>query len=349
MKPLSKQLTIIGAGPGGFTAAFLAADNGFKVTLIDAEPRLGGTCLHEGCIPSKTLLSIAKTIDQSKAAKKFGVHFDEPQINLEEINAFKRGVILKLSNGLSQLCKQKKIELVQGLASFIDSKTIKIQKPDGSVQELTFKKCIIATGSQPITLPFIPAGSKHVMFSSQALELKEIPKTLLVVGGGYIGLEMATIYAGLGSQVTICEITEGILGGTDKDLTAVLLRSLQKKISDIKLSTAIKDIVSLDDGIEVTFNDAGNITKQRFDKILIATGRKPKLDVLRLKHTKVQVLNNGFINVKKGQQTDDKNIYAIGDVAPGPMLAHKASYEANIAVDHILGKKINTGQPIIPG
>lgn len=344
----STQLAIIGAGPGGFTAAFLAADNGLKVTLIDAEPRIGGTCLHEGCIPSKTLLSLVKTIDQAKAAERSGVRFGAPQINLDEVNTFKKGVISKLAGGLQQLCKQKKVEFINGTANFVDSETLAIKKPDGSNQQLTFKKCIIATGSQPMTLPFIPASSKHVMFSSEALELKKIPETLLIVGGGYIGLEMATIYAGLGAKVTICEITENLLGGTDADLVTILLRTLKKKIPDIKLSTAIKEVASFDNDVEVTFNCAGNITKQRFEKILVAAGRKPNLSSLHLEKTKVRVLNNGFVKVKKGRQTDDKNIYAIGDVAPGPMLAHKASFDANAAVHHIARRKFDDGEAMIP-
>lgn len=345
----STRLAIIGAGPGGFTAAFLAADQGFKVTLIDAAPHLGGTCLHEGCIPSKALLSIVKTIDQAKTAENYGVRFTAPQIDLNKINSFKSGVISKLSNGLLQLSKQKKVEFIQGTASFIDSKTLEIKKANGEKQTLAFQKCIIATGSQPTTLPFVPQDAKHIMFSTQALALADIPETLLVVGGGYIGLEMATIYAGLGTKVTVCEVTENLLGNTDADLTSVLMRNLRKKISDIKLSTAIKNIVLFDNDAEVTFNCAGNITTQRFRRILIAAGRKPKLSDLHLENTKITILPNGFIKTKKGQQTDDKNIYAIGDVTQGPMLAHKAAFEADVAMHHIRRKKITAAAPTIPG
>lgn len=345
----STQLAIIGAGPGGYTAAFLAADQGFKVTLIDTTPHLGGTCLHEGCIPSKALLSIVKTIDQAKAAENFGVQFNAPQIDLNKINDFKNGVISKLSNGLFQLSKQKKVEFIQGTASFLDSKTLEIKKANGEKQTLAFQKCIIATGSQPMTLPFVPKDAKNVMFSTQALALADIPETLLVVGGGYIGLEMATIYAGLGTKITVCEVTENLLGNTDADLTSVLMRSLRKKISDIKLSTSIKNIVFFDNDTEVTFNCAGNITTQRFHRILIAAGRKPKLSDLRLEKTKVAILPNGFIKTKKGQQTDDKNIYAIGDVAQGPMLAHKAAFEADVAMHHIGRRKFTAAAPAMPG
>jgi len=342
------QLAIIGAGPGGYTAAFLAADQGLEVTLIDSNPLLGGTCLHEGCIPSKTLLSVVQTINRARDAQECGIHFNEPKINLEELLAFKKNIILKLSTGLGQLCKQKKIRFVQGSASFADSKTLTIKKPDSTATILAFEKCIIATGSQTIKPDFVPDGLPGIMYSSQALEVAEIPENLLVIGGGYIGVEMASIYTGLGAKVTICEIMPNLLTGADADLIAIVLKSLKKKVSAIKLSTSVKKISSSGKGFEVTFAHEGNETKESFAKILVAIGRKPNVDHLHLDKTKITQEKNGLIKVSSQKQTGDQNIYALGDIVCGPMLAHKASHEATIAVNAILGKKEAQLNNIIP-
>ncbi len=347
-KPTSPHLVIIGAGPGGYTAAFLAADQGINVTLIDTRSSLGGTCLHEGCIPSKTLLSVVHTLAHAKEAKEWGIYFEEPKINIEEIRQFKENTITKLSTGLSQICKQKKIQFIIGKASFVNSKTITIEKIDGTSQTLSFDKCIIATGSKPIKPQCVPERLANVLFSSQALELKEIPQTLLVVGGGYIGVEMASIYAGLGTQVTLCEIMPNLLSGTDQDLVAIALKSLKKKMTNIKLSTSMEKISIVNNGLEVTFNCQGTKTKELFAKILVATGRKPNVASLHLENTKIKQEKNERIKVKAHYQTDDDTIYAIGDVVDGPMLAHKASYEATIVIDAIAGKKINQDNAMIP-
>jgi len=343
-----KQLVIIGAGPAGYTAAFLAADQGLSVTLIDQDPLLGGTCLHRGCIPSKTLLSIVQTMDKAKRSRDCGVHFQDPQINLDEIRTFKKNVVAKLSAGLTQLCKQKKISFIQGATHFINSNTISIERPDGTKEDLEFQKCIIATGSSAASLPLSLPASPLIMSSAEALELKDIPETLLIVGGGYIGLEMATIYAGFGSKITICEAMDSLLAGVDQDLVSVFLRTLKKKTNDIRLETKVTALDIASDAVTVTFNHQGVKSQQNFQRVLIATGRKPNLSSLNLKNTKVQILANGFIATKNGQQTHDKNIYAIGDVVEGPMLAHKAAYQATIAIDAIVHKRIAKGDSYIP-
>ncbi|MFA6378761.1 MAG: dihydrolipoyl dehydrogenase [Candidatus Omnitrophota bacterium] len=342
------QLVIIGAGPGGYTAAFLAADQGLKVTLIDYNPLLGGTCLHQGCIPSKALLSVVQTINRAQEIKGCGIHFQKPEIRLEELLTFKKNIVSKLSTGLSHLCKQKKIRFVQGSASFASSRTLDIRKLDDTIETIEFEKCIIATGSQAIKPPVIPQELPGIMFSSEALELKEIPESLLVIGGGYIGLEMASIYAGLGTKVTTCEMMSTLLSGTDQDLVAVVLKSLKKKGLSTKLSTTVKKIMPAVNGLEVTFDHANKEEKESFSKILVATGRRPNTESLRLENTKIQQEKNGFIKINANHQTEDKDIYALGDVVCGPMLAHKASYEATIAISNLTGKKDEHAHAIIP-
>lgn len=342
------QLVIIGAGPAGFTAAFLAADQGFSVTLIDQDPFLGGTCLHRGCIPSKTLLSLVQTIDKAKKASGYGIHFQDPQVNLDEIRSFKHSVVTKLSAGLLQLCQQKKVVFLQGTASFINSTTISVKKSDGSEEILRSKHVLIATGSVPSPLPLSYQPSPRIMSSNEALDLVEIPKTLLVVGGGYIGMEMASIYAGFGSQVTICEATDNILSGVDQDLVTVLLRNFKKKVSGIKTSTTIKSITTNNTGVDIIFVDKKGESQQTFDRVLIATGRKPNTAALGLAHTQVQLTDKGFIQTNAYGQTHDKAIYAIGDVSEGPMLAHKAAHQAMLVVDSLSGAEQPETNAIVP-
>ncbi len=345
---IQTQLAVIGAGPGGYTAAFLAAEQGLTVTLIDRNPLLGGTCLHEGCIPSKTLLSVAKTVSHALEARTCGIYFKEPTIRVGELAAFKENVIAKISAGLAFLCKQKKVQFIQGDASFISAHSLAIKKLDGSTETIDFENCIIAAGSKPIRPSIVPEGLSGVMFSAEALLLKDIPENLLVVGGGYIGLEMASIYAGLGSKVTICEMLPNLLNGTDPDLVSVLMKNMKKKVNAIKLTTSIKKISAVDKGIKVTFEQKGIETEEAFTKILIAAGRKPNVEDLNLSVAKVQQEKNGLIRINADHQTDNEHIYAIGDVVRGPMLAHKASYEAVLAVQVILKDKKTRLADIIP-
>ncbi|HQL41737.1 MAG TPA: dihydrolipoyl dehydrogenase, partial [Candidatus Omnitrophota bacterium] len=346
--PPTKQLVIIGAGPAGFTTAFLAADQSLSVTLIDQDPVLGGTCLHRGCIPSKTLLSLVQTINKAKKAKDCGIHFQDPEIDLDEIRSFKKGVITKLSAGLMQLCGQKKITFLQGSASFINSTTISVKKPDESKETLEFERCVIATGSLPAPLAVDFQPSLRIMSSNEALDLIEIPKTLLVIGGGYIGMEMASIYAGFGSQVTICEAMDNVLTGIDQDLVAVLLRTFKRKINDIKTSTIIKSMTANSAGVDVIFTNSKGEVRQTFDRVLVATGRKPNTAALGLGNTQIQLTEKGFIQTNAFGQTHDKAIYAIGDITEGPMLAHKASYQATLVVDSLFGTEQPKTKTAIP-
>ncbi|MDP8264096.1 MAG: dihydrolipoyl dehydrogenase [Candidatus Aceula lacicola] len=342
------QLAIIGAGPAGYTAAFLAADKGLKVTLIDATGKLGGTCLHHGCIPSKALLHVAKIISGAKNASGIGVTFGEPSLDFEKIASFKDKVIARLSGGLNQLLKKRSITLIEGAATF-SSETSLAVKTKGETITLNFEKCIIATGSLPAN-PFADAQKDdRVIFSEQALELKTIPKKILIIGGGYIGLEMATVYSNFGSDVTICELMPTLLPGADQDIISVLSKKLSLTLSNIYTSTAVENYQQTDQGILVIFDGPeGKIFEETFDQVLIATGRVPNTENLNLSKANIPLDENGFIKTDKSNQTPVKNIYAIGDVAGGLLLAHKASDEAHRIIEFILNPSNDQAQGIIP-
>ncbi|MFA5059667.1 MAG: dihydrolipoyl dehydrogenase [Candidatus Omnitrophota bacterium] len=350
MPEISKhtKLVVIGAGPGGYVAAFLAADLGVEVTLIDAESNPGGVCLYRGCIPSKAFLHIAKVLDEARELKNCGVEFSEPTISASKIRDWKQNMISKMTSNLGQLCKLRKINYIQGRATFVDSKTLKIDRANGAQENLTFDHAILATGSRPITLPDLP-DSKRILNSTTALELADIPKTLLVVGGGYIGLELGTVYAALGTKVSVVEMTPGLLPGGDKDLTNILAKRLQKVFQDILLETKVTKIEEANNGLKVSFEASDKKqTQQEFDKVLIAIGRKPNSSGLGLENTKVKIDKKGFILINAQRRTDDPSIYAIGDVAGEPMLAHKASHEGRVAVEAILGHKVAFEPKAIP-
>lgn len=347
---MQKDLVIIGAGPGGYAAAFHAADKGKNVTLIDQDDVLGGVCLNRGCIPSKALLHIAKIITESREAKDLGLEFDAPKIDLEKIRAYKTGVIQKLTGGLAQLAKQRKVEFIQGRASFLNSSTLSLKKSDGTNEEIHFNHAILATGSLPIGLPFAPVSDK-IWDSTTALELKSIPEKLLVIGGGYIGMELATVYQALGSAITVVEMTPSLLPGADRDLSMILHKRAKSLFQDIKLSTKVTAIEKSGNNFSVSFEtDKGETSQEEFDNILISIGRKNVFDELGLKNTKITLTDNQkFIQVNAQRQTTDSNIYAIGDIAGNPMLAHKASAEARVAVEAIIGEKTGFDPKAIPG
>lgn len=343
------QLAVIGGGPGGYAAAFLAADLGMNVTLIDLEKNPGGVCLYRGCIPSKALLHIAKLIHEAEEAKKWGVEFGEPKIDLNKIRDFKNGVVNKLTGGLGQLCKQRKVNYINGKASFVNSNTLSVAKVDGTIEEVIYEKAILATGSVPATIPGFPVDSPRVMDSTSALEINDVPAKLLVIGGGYIGLELSTVYASLGSKVTVVEMLPGLLPGADRDLVAVLERRL-KTILD-KVYTETKVVELKDTGKSVVVKLEGkNVTEpeQTFDKVLVSIGRKPVTSGLGLENTKVKVNQRGFVVVDKQLKTEDPSIYAIGDIVGGAMLAHKAAAEGKVAVEAILGHKVAFEPNAIP-
>jgi dihydrolipoamide dehydrogenase len=348
----STQLVVIGGGPGGYAAAFFAADMGLSVTLVDMEPNPGGVCLYRGCIPSKAMLHVAKVASEAKHASHWGLTYAEPTIDLDKLREFKNGVVGKLTGGLGQLSKQRKITYIQGKASFVDAKNVSIEPAGGgAAQSLAFEHAIIATGSYPTKIPGLSIKSDRVMDSTGALDLPEIPKTLLVVGGGYIGLELGSVYAALGTKVTVVEMTDGLLPGADRDLVTFLARRLETTLHKILLKTRVTGMEDAKNGVKVLMEGEGLADAdkaQTFDRVLVSIGRRPNSAVPGLDKTGVTVTDRGFIQVDGALRTTAPNIFAIGDVVGEPMLAHKASHEARVAVEAIMGHKVAFEPQAIP-
>jgi len=336
----TRQLVVFGAGPGGYAAAFTAADLGLKVTLIDREPNPGGVCLYRGCIPSKALLHVAKVIADARHAQEWGVEFGEPQIDLDKVRAWKNSVIAKLTGGLGLLSKQRKIEYIQGDASFLDSHTIEVDRKDGPTQKILFERCILASGSCSAWLPSIPRDSRYVMDSEGALDIESIPGTLLIVGGGYIGLEQGDAYVGLGSKVTVVEALPQIMSWGDPELVAILRKRLEKRFDGILVRTKVVEARERDGRMWVRFEGEGLDKKEgTYDKVLVAVGRRPNSDHIGLDKTQVQVNERGFVQVDQQCRTSDPAILAIGDVTPGPQLAHKANHQGAVAAEVAAGRE----------
>lgn len=345
----SLNIAVIGGGPGGYAAAFLAADLGMSVTLIDPEVNPGGVCLYRGCIPSKALLHIAKLIEESHQAKDWGIEFAAPKIDLTRLRSFKENVVKKLTGGLGVLSKQRKVRYVQGRAAFENSTTLRVTKADGSEESLSFDRIILATGSRPAIVPTLKLDTPRMMDSTGALNLEDIPGSLLVVGGGYIGLELGSVYAALGTRVTVVEMLPGLLPGADRDLVLPLHKRLEKMFESILLNTTVAAVKDEGNGIRATLKaQDGNSQEKVFDRVLVSVGRKPNSEIPGLEKTRVQVGQRGFIQVNKQLQTDDPSIYAIGDVVGEPMLAHKASHEGRTAVEAIAGEKVAFEPHAIP-
>ena len=343
------KIAVVGGGPGGYAAAFLAADLGMTVTLIDPEVNPGGVCLYRGCIPSKALLHVAKLIEESHQAKDWGIEFAAPKVDLARLRSWKEGVVKKLTGGLGLLSKQRKVRYVQGRAAFESSTTLRVTKSDGTQESLTFDRIILATGSRPAIVPTLKLESPRMMDSTGALNLEDIPGTLLVVGGGYIGLELGTVYAALGTRVTVVEMLPGLLPGADRDLVIPLHKRLEKMFDGILLNTTVAAVKDEGSGIRATFD--GPEVKERekvFDRVLVSVGRKPNSEIPGLEKTRVQVGPRGFIQVNKQLQTNDPGIYAIGDVVGEPMLAHKAMHEGRVAAEAIAGHKVAFEPNAIP-
>src|SRR5436190_13008722 len=343
------HIAVVGGGPGGYAATFLAADLGMRVTMIDPEINPGGVCLYRGCIPSKALLHVAKLIDESQHAENWGVEYSRPKIELARLRGWKEGVVKKLTGGLGILSKQRKIEYIQGRAAFENSATLRVSKISGDDESLGFERIVLATGSRPATIASLKLESLRVMDSTSALDINDVPKTLLVIGGGYIGLELGTVYAALGSRVSVVEMLSGLLPGADRDLVLPLHKRMEKIFDSILLNTTVASIKEESNRIRVSFD--GPEVKERekeFDKVLISVGRKPNSEIPGLEKTKVQVGTRGFIQVNKQLQTNDAAIYAIGDVVGEPMLAHKASHEGRTAVEAIAGHKVAFEPSAIP-
>ncbi|MCD6186821.1 MAG: dihydrolipoyl dehydrogenase [Desulfuromusa sp.] len=338
--PEHVQLVVIGAGPGGYAAAFKAAELGLAVTLIDPEINPGGVCLHRGCIPSKALLHIAKLVSEAEESAQIGVGFAKPTIDVERICSWKNEVVEKLTGGLGSKVQKMKINYLRGTAQFKDSRTLTVTLVDGAIGELVFEQAILATGSRPIMLPGVEAESQRIIDSTGALELTDIPRSLLVVGGGYIGLELGSAYAALGSKVSVVEMTNGLLPGCDRDLVSVLKRRLDKKFDSILLNSKVVGLKEEKRGVSVTLEDKhGEQSNKRFEKVLIAIGRQPNTESLGIENTAIIMDKKNFIIVDGQQRTAEPHIFAIGDIAGEPMLAHKASAEASVAAEAAAGRK----------
>jgi len=338
---MNTQLCVLGGGPGGYAAAFLAADLGMQVTLVELEPQLGGVCLQRGCIPSKALLHVAKAMAEARQLTEWGVTFGQPTIDIAAVRGRKEKVVAMLTGGLKLLAGKRNVTVVRARAKFENSQTLSLEPVAGSPladNRLTFEHCIIATGSSPARIPAFDLPTHRVMDSTGALSLPDVPESLLVVGGGYIGLEMGTVYASLGSRVTVVEMTDGLLPGADRDLVKPLQKRLSGTFEGIYLNTKVASLVDCQDSIEVTFDGDVPQKVRRFSRVLLCVGRKPNTANLGLENTGVKVNARGFLQVDKQLRTTDPHILAIGDVAGEPMLAHKAAHEGKTAVEALAGQ-----------
>jgi dihydrolipoamide dehydrogenase len=343
------QLAVIGGGPAGYAAAFLAADLGLEVSLIDPEINPGGVCLYRGCIPSKALLHAAKVIDEARAAKAWGLNFSGLKIQHTRLREWKNDVVARLTGGLGQLVRQRKINYLQATAAFQDNRTLAVQAVSGGQSSLAFEHAIIATGSETARLPQFDLDSDRLLDATTALDLAEIPQKLLVIGGGYIGLELGTVYGALGAKVTVVEMTPGLLPGADRDLVRILQKRLANRMASILLQTTVTSLKIQKNGVKVIFEGPDVDQNARiFDKVLLAVGRRPNSAGLGLVNTKIEVDGRGFIKVDAQRRTAEKHIFAIGDVAGEPMLAHKASHEGRVAAEVIAGRRVVYAPAAIP-
>jgi dihydrolipoamide dehydrogenase len=344
----SVQLVVVGAGPGGYTAAFLAADLGLSVALVDPEVNPGGVCVYRGCIPSKALLHVAMLLDESRHAKAWGVDFGEPKIDVARLRAFKDAVVKKNTGGTGQLVKLRKIQYLQGRAEIVDAHHLRVKLVAGGEEDVQFEHAILATGSTPAIPPALKVDDPRVMDSTVALEIPDIPKSLLVVGGGYIGLELGSVYAALGSAVTVVEMTPGLLPGADRDLVDVLAKRVALTMKSMLLETKVVQMTPEAGGIRVKFDGKADPGEQVFDRVLVCVGRRPNSKIPGLERTSVQVDQRGFIMVDEQRRTHEPSIFAIGDVVGEPMLAHKASHEGLVAVEVMAGENVAFAPRAIP-
>ena len=331
----TRDVVVVGAGPGGYAAAFRAADLGKKVTLIDKDKELGGVCLNRGCIPSKALLHISKTILDAQDLSKMGVHFDKPTININKVRNHKNKIVTKLNRGISHMAKARGVEVICGEASFLSNHELEV-KTESENLNLLFENCIIATGSRSINLPGLPQSSR-LLTSKSALDLENIPGSLLVVGGGIIGLELGQVYSSLGSKVTVVEFLPNLIAAADTDIVKPLQNQLEKQFKNIYLSSKVVSVEEKNNKLKVSIQKNGKITSESFDKALVSVGRKPNTDNLQIGNTDILIQKDGFIPVNEYQQTNLENIYAIGDIVGNPMLAHKATHQGKVAAEVCAG------------
>ena len=348
MSDFAPHLVILGAGPGGYPAAFLASEMGMKVTLVDLESQPGGVCLHYGCIPSKALLHATHSLHVAQEAATFGIQFSSPEINLDKLRQWKGTVIGKLTRGLSQIARARDVTFVQGRGRFLNDQTLRVVAND-ELTDIEFDYAVVATGSRPLVPESLRLASDYIWDSTDALSVPEIPDSLLVVGGGYVGLEMSSIYGALGSRITIVEATNGLLTGVDSDLVDVMAHQLENYVENIWLNTTVSKLVETADGIIATFSGPdANLVEIPFDRVLMSVGRAPNIENLGLQELDIKLSESGFIQTDKQKRTSVSNIFAIGDVAGGVMLAHKASHEARVAVEAIAGLPSEWEPPVIP-
>ncbi len=338
MENQTAEVLVLGAGPGGYTAAFRAADLGCRVVLVDREPALGGVCLNVGCIPSKALLHAAKVIADARDMGEHGITFGSPSVDLDRLRAWKDGVVGRLTGGLAGLAKQRKITTIRGYGRFTSPRQLEVELAEGGTVTVGFEQAIIAAGSQAATLPFMPASDPRVMDSTGALEVGEVPRRLLVVGGGIIGLEMATVYHELGAKVTVVELLDQLIPGADRDVVAPLARRIGRQYENIFLRTRVTGVEAGPEGLVVSFDGAKAPPTDTFDRILVAVGRRPNGEIVDAERAGVTVDPQGFIPVSKQLRTNVPHIFAIGDVVGPPMLAHKAMHEGRVAAEVIAGK-----------
>ncbi|WP_435103128.1 dihydrolipoyl dehydrogenase [Arhodomonas sp. AD133] len=342
------DMLVIGAGPGGYSAAFRAADLGLKTILVERYPSLGGVCLNVGCIPSKALLHAAKIIDEAEFFAENGLEFGTPKIDLEKLGAWKDKVVGKLTGGLKGLAKQRKVEVVTGQARFVDDHRVEVVDDNGENRPLTFRNCIIAAGSRPAAPPGFDLDHPRIMDSTDALKLEDIPERMLVVGGGIIGLEMATVYDALGSKITVVELLDGLMAGADRDIIKPFHKRIGKRYENIFLNTKVTGIEPGDDSVKVTFEGDKAPAEDTFDRVLVSVGRRPNTDLLNLEATGVEVNEQRCIAVDEHLRTSVPHIYAIGDIVGQPMLAHKAVHEAHVAAECAAGEKSAFDARVIP-
>lgn len=347
MKPIKADLVVLGAGPGGYAAAFYAADLGKKVILVEQEKRLGGVCLNRGCIPSKAYLNATKMIHEAELSTKRGIEFAAPKIHLDRLRAWKESILNKLGQGISTLAEKRGVEVMIGRGYFEDSKTLRVETEDGQ-KFLQFERAIIAVGSKPALPKAFDLGNKRIMTSTEALELEEVPENLLIVGGGYIGMELGTVYAALGSRIVLVEALPAILAGADADLARPVARYAEKHFKEVRLNTKVSKMATSGKHIKVQMEFGGKPLEELYDRVLVSVGRVPNCGDLGLQNTKVARDEKGFIKVNERQETTDPGIYAIGDVVGGLMLAHKASKEARVAVEVIVGESSAFRDVVIP-
>jgi dihydrolipoamide dehydrogenase len=347
MEPIKTDIVVVGAGPGGYAAAFYAADLGKKVILVEKDKKLGGVCLNRGCIPSKALLYAAHTVQIAREAEHRGISFEKPSVDLAKLRAWKDSILAKLSSGVGQLAKTRGVEIMHGRGYFENSNTLRVETEQGQ-QFINYEQAIVAVGSVSAMPKAFDLGNPRIMTSREALEVEEIPENLLVIGGGYIGMELGTLYATLGSKVVLVEAMDTILAGADPDLARPVVAYAKKAFKEVRLKTKVSAMSTSGKHIKVEFDMNGQKIEELYDRVLVAVGRAPNANDLGLENTKVSFDEKGFIHVNEKQQTTDPAIYAIGDIAGGVLLAHKASKEARIAVEVIIGEESTFSNVTIP-